>query len=178
MKAHGKVLTSVFLASSKKISFTEQLSNLRTVLLCCSIQGLALHIVIYHILVVLAIHNAEGLSDHQLFLQKIKSATDSSNKPSTVNLQEFTNTAGELTDLIREGLHISPLEFIAIIINLWLALKLITESLPLVTDGYISRLLSDNINAISWMQATGKCRDPAFVILLVFPPLFSSQLVQ
>jgi hypothetical protein len=67
--------------------------------------------------------------------------------------------AREPADLIQEGLHINPPEFMAIIVNLWLALKLIAECLPLAT-GHVVTLLSDDTCAISWMQAASKCRDP------------------
>ena len=67
-------------------------------------------------------------------------------------------TAGEPADLLQEGLHINPLEFIAIILNLWLALKLIDECSSLAS-GYIVTHLSDNTIAISWMRAAGRCHD-------------------
>ena len=69
------------------------------------------------------------------------------------------DTAGEPIDVTVDGLHINPLEFIAIIINLWLALKLIAAS-PHLATGYIVTLFSDNTSAISWMRVAGKCHDP------------------
>jgi hypothetical protein len=69
------------------------------------------------------------------------------------------DTAGEPADFDEKGLHINPLEFIAIIINVWLALKLI-ETYPYVSTGYIIKLLSDNTSAISWLRTAGKCQDP------------------
>jgi hypothetical protein len=70
------------------------------------------------------------------------------------------DTAGEPMDCDEKGLHINPLEFIAIIINVWLALKLIATH-PFMATGYIVTLLSDNTSAISWLRTAGKCRDPA-----------------
>jgi hypothetical protein len=67
--------------------------------------------------------------------------------------------AGEPADLTAIGLHINPLEFIAIIINLWLALKLIAEC-PALATGYIVNLLSDNTSAIAWIRVAGKAQDP------------------
>ena len=68
------------------------------------------------------------------------------------------DTAGEPADLLQEGLHINPLEFVAIILNLWLALKLLEEC-PSLATGYIVTLLSDNTSAISWMRSAGRCQD-------------------
>jgi hypothetical protein len=58
------------------------------------------------------------------------------------------DTAGEPLDFVAKGLHINPLEFLAIILNVWLALKLISTS-PTSATGYIVDLLSDNTSAIS-----------------------------
>jgi hypothetical protein len=73
---------------------------------------------------------------------------------------QHIDTAGEPVDFDNKGLHINPLEFIAIIINVWLALKLI-ETYPHIATGYIVALLSDNTSAISWLRTAGKCWDPA-----------------
>jgi hypothetical protein len=70
------------------------------------------------------------------------------------------DTAGEPVEFDVDGLHINPLEFIAIIINVWIALKLIADQ-PILSTGYIIRLLSDNTSAISWLRTAGQCRDPA-----------------
>ena len=69
------------------------------------------------------------------------------------------DTAGEPVDFDAQGLHINPLEFLAIIINVWLALKLIATC-PYRATGYIVTLLSDNTSAISWLRTAGKCQDP------------------
>jgi hypothetical protein len=57
------------------------------------------------------------------------------------------------------GLHINPLEFIAVIINLWLFLCLIKTQKRCPT-GYILDLLSDNTSALSWMHFTATTRNP------------------
>jgi len=80
------------------------------------------------------------------------------------------NTAGEPANFNAEGLHINPLEFIAIIINVWLALKLL-ETCPHVLTGYIITLLFDNTSAISWLQTAGNVRTLESVVLLVLLPL-------
>jgi hypothetical protein len=69
------------------------------------------------------------------------------------------DTAGEPIDFDHEGLHINPLEFLAIIINIWIALKLFADQ-PHLATGYIVTLLSDNTSAISWLRTAGKCQDP------------------
>jgi hypothetical protein len=60
------------------------------------------------------------------------------------------DTAGEPVDLGADGMHINPLEFIAIIINLWAALKILADS-PILLTGYIVTLLLGNTSAIAWM---------------------------
>ena len=72
---------------------------------------------------------------------------------------QHVDTAGEPVDFDAQGLHINPLEFIAIIINVWIALKLLATC-PKMATGYIVILLSDNTSAISWLRTAGKCRDP------------------
>jgi hypothetical protein len=68
--------------------------------------------------------------------------------------------AGEPANIAATGLHINPLEFIAVIIvNLWLALKLIATC-PALATGYIVNLLSDNTSAIAWIKVAGKAQDP------------------
>jgi hypothetical protein len=54
-------------------------------------------------------------------------------------------------DLAAQGLHINPLEFLAVIINLWLALKIIRDD-PRCLTGSIINLLSNNTTALSWMH--------------------------
>jgi hypothetical protein len=57
------------------------------------------------------------------------------------------------------GLHINPLEFIAVIINLWMFLCLIKTGQRCPT-GYILDLLSDNTSALSWMHFTATTKNP------------------
>jgi hypothetical protein len=65
----------------------------------------------------------------------------------------------EPLDATTGGLHINPLEFLAAIINLWLALKLVVQ-LPVNPTGYIIDLLPDNTSALSWMWLTAQTCDP------------------
>jgi hypothetical protein len=58
-----------------------------------------------------------------------------------------------------DGLHINPLEFIAALINLWIALRLIMDLGP-KNGGYILGLLSDNTSALSWMSVASRTPDP------------------
>jgi hypothetical protein len=72
---------------------------------------------------------------------------------------KLIDTAGEPIDFDNAGLHINPLEFLAIILNIWIALKLLADQ-PHLATGYIVTLLSDNTSAISWLRTAGKCQDP------------------
>jgi hypothetical protein len=74
------------------------------------------------------------------------------------------DTAGEPVDLLPQGLHVNPLEFIAIIVNLWRALRFLHES-PALAAGHIVTLLSDNTSATSWMRAAGRCQDEGILCL-------------
>jgi hypothetical protein len=49
-----------------------------------------------------------------------------------------------------DGLHINLLEFIAIIINIWLALSWV-RSAPTPPGGHIIAILADNTSALSWL---------------------------
>jgi len=57
------------------------------------------------------------------------------------------------------GLHINPLEYIAAIINLWLALVKIIEAGPR-DGGYILQLNADNTTALAWMSEAARTPDP------------------
>jgi hypothetical protein len=50
-----------------------------------------------------------------------------------------------------DGLHINLLEFIAIIINVWLALSWV-RSVPTPIGGHIIAILADNTSALSWLR--------------------------
>jgi hypothetical protein len=65
----------------------------------------------------------------------------------------------EPADPAAQGLHINPLEFLAVIINLWLALKIIGDN-PLCLTSSIIDLFSDNIIALSWMHVVATTPNP------------------
>jgi len=65
----------------------------------------------------------------------------------------------EPTENHPEGLHINPLEYIACVINLWIALKLIAESGPRA-GGYVLNLIADNTSALAWMSLAARTPDP------------------
>ena len=58
-----------------------------------------------------------------------------------------------------DGLHINPLEFLAAIINLWIAIKLIPD-ISTVSTGNILDLFSDNTTCLSWCRFTTVTKDP------------------
>eukprot|EP00980_Cylindrotheca_fusiformis_P021623 scaffold8482_cov74-Cylindrotheca_fusiformis.AAC.1 len=74
-------------------------------------------------------------------------------------MKKISHQSGEPATVDAPGLHINPLEFIATIINLWLALKCIQVEGPRV-GGHVLGLLSDNTSALSWMSYTSRTRDP------------------
>jgi hypothetical protein len=59
------------------------------------------------------------------------------------------------TDADADGLHINLLEFIAIVINVWLALSWVRSS-PAPTGGHIVAILADNTSALSWLRYTAR----------------------
>jgi hypothetical protein len=73
----------------------------------------------------------------------------------------------EPTDPAAQGLHINPLEFLAVIINLWLALKIIGDD-PLWLTGTIIDLLSDNTAALSWIHIAAITPNPELQQLACF----------
>jgi hypothetical protein len=83
------------------------------------------------------------------------------------NMKSIGPTTDEPTDPAQQGLHINPLEFLAAIINLWLALKCISLSLPCRT-GTILDLLSDNTTALSWTHVAATTPNPALQQLARF----------
>jgi hypothetical protein len=58
--------------------------------------------------------------------------------------------------------HINVLEFVAIIINMWMLLKLIDkgERPPGVKTHIIARFLADNTSALSWLRHAGRTKRP------------------
>ena len=76
------------------------------------------------------------------------------------NMKTIGPKTDEPTDPTKPGLHINPLEFLAAIVNLWLALKLISlESHPCRT-GYILDLISDNTTCLSWTHVAATTPNP------------------
>jgi hypothetical protein len=73
-------------------------------------------------------------------------------------MKQIDKYAQEPLDASTNGLHINPLEFLAIIANMWLVMKLIMSLTP-VLIGCIIDLLSDNTSAISWMCLTAQTRE-------------------
>jgi len=57
------------------------------------------------------------------------------------------------------GLHINPLEYVAAVINLWLALVAIIDAGP-KEGGYILQLNADNTTALAWMSEAARTPDP------------------
>jgi hypothetical protein len=72
------------------------------------------------------------------------------------------------TDPAALGLHINPLEFLAVIINLWLALKIIGDDSICMT-GSIIDLLSNNTTALSWMHVAATVPNPELQQLVRLP---------
>ena len=75
------------------------------------------------------------------------------------NMKVVDNYKQEPLDASSDGLHINPLEFLAAIINLWLAIKL----LPIHSNeptGNILDLFSDNTTCLSWCRFTAVTKDP------------------
>lgn len=75
-----------------------------------------------------------------------------------------------------KGLHINPLEFLMVIINLWLALKVISGGSIFLT-GYILDLLSDNTTALSWTHVTPTTPNPDLQQFAHFASTFLSRLL-
>jgi hypothetical protein len=62
------------------------------------------------------------------------------------------NSANEPADLYNpDGTHINLLKFVAVVINLWIALKLLARSQAPPT-GFILELIADNTSALSWLK--------------------------
>lgn len=72
-----------------------------------------------------------------------------------------------------EGLHINVLEFLAIIINIYLALLLLRR-LPVPVGGHVIQVLADNTSALSWLRYASRSHRPVvqrlarFVTSLLF----------
>eukprot|EP00980_Cylindrotheca_fusiformis_P014329 scaffold3825_cov131-Cylindrotheca_fusiformis.AAC.2 len=97
-----------------------------------------------------------GWSPDFLFLWRI---TRSDLVAHGFDMKAISNDSGEPSSATAAGLHINPLEFVAAIINLWVALKIIQQRGP-IPGGYVLGLLSDNTTALSWMSFTSRTPDP------------------
>jgi hypothetical protein len=78
-------------------------------------------------------------------------------------------------------LHINPLEFIGIIIELWFCLTFIRQADPASQRQWVVLIRADNTSALSWMLKAARCRDPVvrrlarfLQALLTFSPVFLS----
>eukprot|EP00980_Cylindrotheca_fusiformis_P025284 scaffold13401_cov158-Cylindrotheca_fusiformis.AAC.1 len=67
------------------------------------------------------------------------------------SMKAVSSQSGEPASPTAAGLHINPLEFVAAVVNLWVALKIIQQRGP-IPGGYVLGLLSDNTTALSWMS--------------------------
>jgi hypothetical protein len=76
------------------------------------------------------------------------------------NMKTIGPKADKPMDPSKPGLHINPLEFLAAIVNLWLALKLISIKPIQCQTGYILDLISDNTTCLSWMHVAATTPDP------------------
>jgi len=65
------------------------------------------------------------------------------------------------------GLHINLLEFLAIVINLWICLHCL-KSLQEPVGGYTLELLADNTSALSWFHHAARSHSPAVHNLSLF----------
>jgi hypothetical protein len=74
-------------------------------------------------------------------------------------MKQLGTNSQEPTEPSAEGLHINPLEFIAALINLWIALRMIRDFEPR-NGGFVLGLLSDNTSALSWMSVASRTPDP------------------
>jgi hypothetical protein len=83
------------------------------------------------------------------------------------NMKIIGRTNNEPTDPTVTGLHINPLEFLAVVINLWNALKIISLG-NLSPLGYIISLLSNNTTALSWIHVAATMPDPELQQLACF----------
>jgi hypothetical protein len=75
------------------------------------------------------------------------------------NMKIISRTNDEPMDPTIAGLHINPLKFLAVVINLWIALKIISLG-NISPFGYIISLLSNNTTALSWMHVAATTPNP------------------
>ena len=72
-----------------------------------------------------------------------------------VNCEEYTSA-----DVTAAKLHINPLEFLGIIIEVWFCLVFIRRADPYGCRDWIVRIRADNTSALSWMRSAARCRHP------------------
>jgi hypothetical protein len=65
-------------------------------------------------------------------------------------------------------LHINPLEFLAIIIEVWFCLAFIHRADPYGHRDWIVLIRADNTSALSWLRRAGCCRRPVVRRLAFF----------
>lgn len=66
---------------------------------------------------------------------------------------------GEPANPKAPGLHINPLEFIAIIINIWFCVWAVKKD-PSRAGGHIARFFADNTSALSWLAHAARSHKP------------------
>ena len=59
-----------------------------------------------------------------------------------------------------DKLHINPLEFLAIIIEVWICLAFLWRADPHSRRDWIVLIRADNTSALSWIRSAGRCRRP------------------
>jgi hypothetical protein len=59
-----------------------------------------------------------------------------------------------------DKLHINILEFVGIVINIWLVISLLRHA-DAVTGGHVISVLADNTSALSWLRHAARARRPA-----------------
>jgi hypothetical protein len=58
------------------------------------------------------------------------------------------------------GLHINVLEFLAVIVNLWLTLKLVKAQHVVPPGGHVISVRCDNTSAVSWLRHAARAHSP------------------
>jgi hypothetical protein len=94
-------------------------------------------------------------------------------EPYGINLHQL-NTAEKISTGSSEGdFHINVLEFVALVFNFWIALKLLHKehNLPPRSRSQIQeilRVLADNTSALSWLKFAARIRNPGVRALALF----------
>ena len=69
-------------------------------------------------------------------------------------------------------LHINVLEFLAMFINTWLTIRLLTRR-PTPPGGWVLHFLADNTSALGWIHHASGRADPSFSLLPAPLPPYS-----